>query len=60
MATLNIDRKKPDTAIPQVVQAINTLLPVGMLVKVRGNPPKIGTWKAVSTDDMGTEYERVR
>lgn len=60
MATLNIDRKKPDTAIPQLVQAVNSLLPVGMLVKVRGNPPKIGTWVAVSSDDTGTEYERVR
>ncbi|MCI8648399.1 MAG: hypothetical protein HFE76_16765 [Firmicutes bacterium] len=60
MATLNIDRKKPDTAIPQLVQAVNSLLPVGMLVKVRGNPPKIGTWKAVSKDEAGTEYERVR
>ena len=60
MATLNIDRKKPDTAIPQLVQAVNSLLPVGMLAKVRGNPPKIGTWKAVSKDEAGTEYERVR
>lgn len=60
MATLNVDRKRPDSAIPQLEKAINTLLPVGMLVKVRGNPPKIGTWKAVSTDDRGTEYERVR
>lgn len=60
MATLNIDRKKPDTAIPQLVQAVNSLLPVGILVKVRGNPPKIGTWVAVSQDEAGTEYERVR
>lgn len=60
MATLNVDRKKPDSAIPQLEKAVNTLLPVGMLVKVRGTPPKIGTWKAVSSDDTGTEYERVR
>lgn len=60
MATLNVDRKKPDSAIPQLEKAINTLLPVGMLVKVKGTPPKIGTWKAVSSDDTGTEYERVR
>lgn len=60
MATLKVDRKKPDIAIPQIEAAINTLLPVGMRVKVTGKPPNIGIWKAVSSDDTGLEHERVR
>lgn len=58
MATLRLDRKAPDVAIPQIVDAINHLMPIGMRVKAAGKPPKIGTWKQVGSDGGLVEYER--
>lgn len=60
MEILKVDRKKPDTAIPQLEAAINTLLPVGTLLHARGKPPTIGKWKELSRTDGIIEYERVR
>lgn len=59
MATLKLDRWTPDVAIPQIVETINHLMPVGMRVKVAGKPPKIGSWKKVYESGGLTEYERI-
>lgn len=56
---LKLDRWAPDVAIPQIVEAVNYLMPMGMRVKVAGKPPKIGTWKKVSESGGLTEYERI-
>ncbi len=60
MANLDLDRKKPEIAIPILAKAVNNFFPVGTRLKIKGNPPSIGTWEKVSVQDSVTEYERVR
>lgn len=56
---LKLDRRSPDVAIPQLTEAVNHLMPVGMRVMAAGEPPKIGNWKKVSENGGLSEYERI-
>lgn len=59
MATLKLDRKKPDTAIPLIEKTINTLFPIGIQLTGK-KPPEIGDWKMISTNENGNVYERIK
>lgn len=58
MATLKLDRKRPDAAIPLLVDAVNNLLPVGTRIKTVGKAPSIGEWSLISSSADSKEYER--